>query len=180
MTVSDYIALKAGIIERGFAGEIEWAENLPPCEDALSFWIEYAWVIVNSGMKNQIARKIFDRILDAYKEQRKAIDVFGHKGKAGAIDEAWKCKYERFSEYLNASDKLTYLQSLPWIGKITKYHLAKNLGMDCCKPDRHLVRIANKGNETPESLCKRLSEETGDRVATVDLVIWRAANLRMI
>ena len=75
---------------------------------------------------------------------------------------------------------MAYLESIPWIGGITKYHLAKNLGFDCCKPDRHLVRISKEYNTSPEELCKRISEATGDRVATVDLVIWRVANLGLI
>lgn len=74
--------------------------------------------------------------------------------------------------------KVAYLRSLPWIGDITCWHLAKNYGHDVAKPDRHLVRIA--GDEGVHGLCARLARESGDRVATVDLVIWRAANLGMI
>ena len=58
---------------------------------------------------------------------------------------------------------------------ITCWHLAKNYGHDCAKPDRYLTRIA--GAEGTHDLCARLAKETGDRIATVDLVIWRAANL---
>ena len=52
--------------------------------------------------------------------------------------------------------------------------------MDVAKPDRHLVRISEVSGETAEALCQRLSDASGDRVATVDLVIWRAANLGVV
>jgi len=74
---------------------------------------------------------------------------------------------------------MAFLASLPWIGEITKYHLGKNLGtLDTAKPDRHLVRIA--GAEGAHALCARLARATGDKVATVDVVIWRAANLGLL
>lgn len=75
---------------------------------------------------------------------------------------------------------MEYLQTLPWICPITKYHLTKNLGLDVCKPGRHLVRIAGDYDMTPEELCEKLSKEAGDRVAMVDNGIWRAANLGFI
>jgi hypothetical protein len=74
-------------------------------------------------------------------------------------------------------EQLAWLRKLPWIGKITAYHMAKNLGVDCCKPDRHLVRLAQVIDSEPETLCHDLAAATGDRVATVDTVLWRAANL---
>ena len=73
---------------------------------------------------------------------------------------------------------MAWLQTLPFIVPITVYHLAKNYGFDCAKPDRHLVRIA--GAEGTHELCARLARETGDRIATVDVVIWRAANLKLV
>lgn len=185
MKVDTYLDLKQAIIDQGYADEIDWADDLKPCDSPLAFWVEYSWVVLNSGMKNQVARKIWDRILESLKENLGssvpfASRVFGHKGKAKAIEEMWWARESRFYEYRKSDNKIEFLKSLPWIGDITKYHLAKNLGFDCCKPDRHLVRIAKSFNTTPEALCKRLSIETGDRVATVDLVIWRAANLGII
>src|SRR5204862_28581 len=36
----------------------------------------------------------------------------------------------------------TWLTRCPYIGPVTCWHLAKNVGMDVVKPDRHLVRMA--------------------------------------
>ena len=75
---------------------------------------------------------------------------------------------------------LEWLQGLPWIGGITKYHLAKNLGIDCAKPDVHLQRLADREGVTAHVLCERLAKATGYRIATVDLVLWRACATGLI
>lgn len=66
------------------------------------------------------------------------------------------------------------------MGDIIKYHLVKNLGFDCIKPDRHLERIAKSYKTDPFLMCQKLSEKLGDSLNTVDTVIWRAANLGLV
>jgi hypothetical protein len=73
-----------------------------------------------------------------------------------------------------AEDKLAFCETLPWIGGITKYHLAKSYGLDFAKPDVHLQRLADLEGVTAQELCARLAPELGWKVRTVDLVIWRA------
>lgn len=132
-------------------------------------------------MKAQIARKIYDRLIYSLELGNEITpEKFGHVGKRGAINEIWFERDDWFSLYNGAKDKLEFLERLPWIGPITKYHLAKNFGLDYCKPDRWLVRIATSYETTPEELCGRLAKETGDRIGTVDYVIWRAANLGLV
>jgi hypothetical protein len=179
MIPTEYLILKDTVIDRGYSNEIKWAEELKPCEDSFSFFIEYGWVVVNSGMKNQVAEKIWGRILDAITKEIPIFEVFKHRGKSAAIEYVWGNRYQLFKEWKAADDRLAFLQKLPWIGPITKWHLAKNLGEDVVKPDRHLVRVAEACGESPKSLCKKISEATGDRIALVDLVIWRACNLKI-
>lgn len=153
---------------------------MQPCADRETFFLEYMWVVLSSGMKNQVARIIERRIYDAWERGETTTSTFGHKGKAAAIDFVRENKGRLFGECRAAADKTKFLASLPRIGNITKYHLAKNLGVDCCKLDRHLARIARSYNTTPDILCKTLSASTGDEIATVDLVIWRTANLGLV
>lgn len=79
-----------------------------------------------------------------------------------------------------ADDKLAFCESLPWIGGITKYHLAKNFGADVAKPDVHLKRLADAAGCTAQALCDRLARETGYRVGTVDVVLWRACAIGLV
>lgn len=180
MSPEQFEDLRQFVVSKGYADDIYWSENLRKCDNYSNFFEEAAWVICNSGMKNQVARKIYWKIIAAILDQKPASTVFNHKGKAQAIEYIWKNKEGLFGKFLeckNNDEILSFLKTLPWIGDITKYHLAKNLGMDVCKPDRHLSRIADMFKTTPEKLCQKLSKETGARVATVDYVIWRAANL---
>lgn len=175
------MALKKRLEAEGYADEIKWAENLKWCENADDFFSEYMWVVLSSGMKNQIARIIQGRILKAWDEGKHTSSAFGHKGKVKAIDEVSNHRVFYFLQWKQAEDKLEYLATLPWIGNITKFHLAKNLGMDIAKPDRHLVRIAKLyGEGSCFQLCRTISSITRLRVATVDLIIWRASNLGIL
>ena len=184
MTADKYIDIKEELISLGYADEIDYIEGLRECSSAEDFFLSYLWVVLNSGMKEQIARKIYERILKAIGDNIPIGNVFRHKGKIKAINQAkayyvnWYFIYQSKKSYV---EKLQYLKTLPFIGKITKYHLLRNLGnLDFCKPDRHLVRIARQSNTTPQTLCEKLSEETGDKVGVVDVVIWRSCNLGIL
>lgn len=167
------------IVERlradGYAdGDIEWSENVGPPPSALEFAQETIWVICNSGMKNTVARLIYDRIMAAFGAGLPASAGFGHPGKAAAIQRIWDERDAYFAAYMAAEDKLAYCASIPWIGQITKFHLAKNFGFDVAKPDVHLERLAKHEGTDPHHLCAQLAAETGYRAATVDLILWRA------
>ncbi len=180
MSPEKYIYLKKNLIELGYKKEIDWGRDLKPCEDSESFVLAFIWVICNSGMKNQIAELIYSRILNAIIDKKNISEVFGHKGKVSAIKKVLKNQNKIFAKYQNSNNKIDFLKTLPWIGNITKYHLAKNLGVDCVKPDRHLIRIAKHYNLDVLEMCQKLSKTTGDSLCVVDLIIWRSANLKLI
>lgn len=180
MSGADYKILKDTLIDMGYNDEIDWQTNLTECTNGYDFACEAIWVILNSGMKEQIARKIWERIKEAWRKEIKTSDVFKHTGKAKAIDFVWDNQAELFEKYCLSEDKISFLQTIPFIGGITKYHLAKNLGHDCVKPDRHLVKIAGRYGKTPDQLCEDISRETGDKKCVVDIVIWRACNIQLL
>jgi hypothetical protein len=181
MTPDQYLELKTKIIERGFQPEIDWASNIKPCTNALDFSCEHAFIVANSGMKAQIARQIHDRVWKALIEGRPIDDtVFRNKHKRNAIQNVFDNRERLFAEFQAADDKLAFVATLPYIGPIIKFHLAKNFGVECCKPDRHLVRIAALTDQTPDEMCRGLSEATGDKITLVDTVVWRAANLGLV
>lgn len=161
--------------ELGWArGDIEWSENIAEPDNAEDFASEAIWVICNSGMKHTVARLIQERVNAALAEGRPVFEVFRHPGKAAAMQEIWINREDWFRRYREAGDKLAFCASMPWIGGITKYHLAKNYGADVAKPDVHLARLAAVAGETVQGLCERLAGVSGYRVATVDLILWRA------
>lgn len=154
--------------------DVEWSEGVLPPVDAESFAWEAIWIICNSGMKHDVARVIERRVADAIREGRPVSTAFGHPGKAAAMQAIWDRREEMFRDYVASEDKMAYIASMPWIGQVTKFHLAKNFGLDVAKPDVHLARLAQREGEDVQAMCARVAAEVGVRVATVDLVLWRA------
>lgn len=160
--------------ERGFGWESELVRKMDfsktTAEDLLR---EFVWVVVNSGMKNQVAERIFKDFMADLNPAK-----IRHPLKRRAIEDALAKHRDWFEGLKAAPDKLAFLDSLPHIGPVTKFHLARNLGLDVAKPDRHLVRLAGLlGFPDVQAMCEAISKQVGERVGVVDVVLWRAANL---
>lgn len=180
-TLDLFDAVVAELHKAGYAdSDIEWSENVKTPDNAADFAIEAIWVVCCSGMKYDVARLIQGRAMGAIEAGRPVAEVFGHIGKAAAMDRLWHERDAFYAGYLAAEDRIEYCATLPWIGKITKFHLAKSLGVDCAKPDVHLQRLADLEGCTVTQLCERIAKARGYRIATVDLLIWRACAVGII
>lgn len=163
------------ICEAGYLWEIEYVRNIKNIkeQDAVSFFREYTWVVLNTGMKEQIARKIFENFME-----KLDLNKIGHLGKRAAIQRAILEYDQWFDQLQEAKEKIGYLESLPWIGPVTKYHLARNIGIDTVKPDRHLVRLAKKyGFSSPLALCQAIQNIVDEKLGVIDVILWRYCNL---
>ena len=174
ITLKRFRRVEAALREAGYGAIIDWSESIATPADAEAFAAEAIYVIINSGFRNSIAKPIFKRCMAALRADRSSATEFGHPGKQVAIDRIWAEREEMFAAYQLEPDKLHYLKSLPWVGPITRWHLAKNLGGDHAKPDVHMERLARREKTTTHKMCRRLARETGYRVATIDTVLWRA------
>ena len=174
ITLRRFRTLEHDLVVLGHGPTILWSESIAPPEDANDFAARTIYVICNSGMKATVAGPIYVRCMAAVTAGVSATIVFGHLGKSRAIDDIWLSRERYFSDYLAAIGKVDGLELLPWIGPVTKHHLAKNLGVDTAKPDVHLERLARGEGTTTQTLCRRMSRASGYRVATVDTILWRA------
>lgn len=174
ITVKRFARIERAVSAAGFEDIIAWTEALVAPSNADAFASEAIYVICNSGMRNSVATPVFRRCMDALAQGLSAMAVYKHPGKAPAIDEIWAKRHALFEEFCFVTDKVEFCADIPWIGPVTKYHLAKNFGVDTAKPDVHMERLALREATTTERLCKRLSRQTGYRVATVDSILWRA------
>jgi predicted nucleic acid-binding OB-fold protein len=166
-------------IQLPYFDEVETRRNMTfeKCTENV-FFAEYVYAVMNLGMREQAMRPIYEKFIET-------LDIddvktrFPKKQKA-AISRA-KTEFVRwFGELKCAKDKVEYLQSLPLIGKTTKWHLAQNLGIDCVKPDIHLIRLSKRfGFTTPLEMCKKIQEEIGnaEKLSVIDLILWRYCNL---
>lgn len=174
ITLERFRLLDTILRARGYGDMIAWSEALAPPKDARAFAREAIYVIVNSGMKVTVANPIYWRCVRALNKGDSAAAVFRHPGKVYAIDHIWRNRRPLFDAYMAAHDKLAFCLSLPWCGRVTQYHLAKNLGEDVVKPDVHLVRLAKYHGCDPFELCGTLALHSGYRIGTVDTILWRA------
>ena len=189
-----YETIKKEVVEAGYNGEIEWQQKVSLAKiNEDDFLRELAWVILCSGFRVDTVRKKWEEIHAAFYhfsqarliyefEERcraRALRAFKNHKKIDAIIAGAKIVAQKKWENVLKEIKdggIDSLEQFPYIGKITKYHLAKNIGIDCCKPDRHLVRIAEIFNvESPDLLCQIVSSSTAERVSVADYVIWRWA-----
>jgi hypothetical protein len=174
MIFADDIQVIIDRLGRTAVEDIEWAEGLRPPATAVGFALEIIFVICNSGMKHTVAHGIYERVRAALASSKPVTAVFRHHAKAEAIEAIWRDRERLHAEFLAATDKVAFARTLPWIGEITAYHVAKNFGADVAKPDIHLQRLADREGVTPQELCERLAKTTGYRVATIDTLLWRA------
>jgi hypothetical protein len=184
--VTGYLHAKRRIIEAGFANDIDWAEGLAKVvPDAHYVMRETAWVIINSGFRAKVAQKLWPRLRFAFNEFvpqlidetnfKAAMAILAHEGKMKAIVKVAEIiTRDGIGQILEDAKDPPRLTRLPFIGKITCYHLAKVLGVDVVKPDVHLTRAAVAAKKpSPLALCEAIRNAIGDTLTVVDSVLWR-------
>jgi len=191
-----YRQAKDIVLRAGFGQEISWqlSVNLSSITES-DFLREHAWVTLSSGMRERVIRSLFEAVTvsfcywesakviaeNASRCRRLALMRFNNIRKIEAIIAAARSVSSRGFDSLKKAlyqDPLATLQSLPYIGPVTCYHLAKNIGLQVAKPDRHLTRLADSvGYSDVQLFCKHISLESGDIIPVVDIVLWRFASM---
>jgi len=159
------------------------------------FWSEYIWCVYTSGFNARVVSKQFFELLRAYnswstlalhnrwlevsrinkntakyKAVRKTAELL-HRYETIPQTDWW----DSFKKDYLATPEL--MRQLPFIGSVTCFHLARNLGLDAVKPDLHLVRLADFFHwPDPELMCSFLSGLYTERIGVVDLILWYAAS----
>ncbi len=190
--VGFYHMAKEHVLAGGFAAEVSWQRERDfGAFSETDLLREAAWVILCSGFRESVVRRCFDfislcfcdwesasRICSSATQCRTtALAGFGNSKKIDAILATSALVNKVGFPQLKGSilrDPIRSVQTLPFIGPITAFHLAKNLGYNTAKPDRHLVRVAAAlGYSDAHLLCSSISVATGDPIQVVDLVLWR-------
>ena len=171
--------------------------------NADEFAAHCVYVILAGGFSQKTAKKIHEKILNVLSgvgaDFNTLIQVFNNKNKIKAICEIWENRQslrEGYYVLADLNDKLTYLQKLPHIGKITANHLARNLGEDIVKYDvwiqRLGVRFVNKElpinnaklsdeiKQACDDMFVHLVRETGLPRGYIDVVLWKSCQVKLI
>lgn len=194
--LTKYIFAKTIVIDEGYYDEIRWQDEVH-FEDITesTFLKELGWVILTSGMKTEVISKRFCKISECFYDwvsARKissnsesclyrALQFFNHKMKITAIidgaKQIAKIGFIKLKQALE-QDPINTLRMFKFIGPITAFHLAKNIGIPIAKPDRHLQRIADsEGYNDVQKFCFDIAEMSGDKISVVDVVLWRYATI---
>ena len=162
--------------DAGYGWEIEAVENRDiKTLTSEEFYCQYVFVVLSTGMKNQVADKMYLKFMEGGRNP----ELVRHPQKRKAIERANREHRDWFRELMGSVDKLGVISSLPFIGPVTRFHLARNIGLlDYAKPDRHLARLAAKfGLRDAQALCDCIGKAVGLRAGVVDVILWRFSNL---
>ena len=172
--------------------DLVWAANINADTfrtlESRYFLNEYCYVVYASGFRAARVEALFPQLRRVYKEfdlealsrMRSivpAVGVFKNERKARAfLTGARQVAAEGFPAYKRrlGREGVDMLEELPGVGPITKFHLAKNIGLvDEAKPDLWLVRFAGVCEATVPELVGYLSEKYRLPRLTVDVILWR-------
>lgn len=146
-----YLRVRKQVLEHDQDGAqlIAWSNDgrePPQCAEDLA--AEIIWIVLCAGRSAQAARTIETKVWAALDAGCSAYTAFGYRAKAQAIDRAWSEReqdFAAFQEVLGSGDESKIIQwcgTIPYVGAITRYQLAKNVGRDVPKPDIWLCRLA--------------------------------------
>ncbi|GHU27724.1 hypothetical protein FACS1894152_4730 [Bacilli bacterium] len=162
---------------------------------------ECFYVVCVAGFKQDTAKAMCGKIIAFISENPDFNEndlgaIYGNKLKVKAITSIWhnrKAHQKQFYSLATPRDKVEFLETLPHIGSITKYHLARNLGLNFIKYDIWIQRLGTALFGSPEDMQKvnnsklhpktkeycdkmfdELAEVAGEKVGFLDVVLWRA------
>ena len=166
------------------------------------FAYEVFYVICVAGFKQDYAKKMCENVIKFIEENNGNISfeslstIYGNKNKVKSILNVWenrKIYQEKFYSINNIDEKVEFLATLPYIGNITKFHLARNLGLDFVKydiwiqrlgvalyGDESLVDLVNNTKLLPQIkkacdiMFDKIFELTSEKKGFIDVVLWRS------
>lgn len=151
----------------------------------------YGWVVISCGLTPAVSFKLWPRLTEAFAnwEPERIEYVPARTGALAVIKSARKIdailqmadslrrepgQMSRLAQ-MEVKEAVKWLMTLPWVGPNNRYHLARNLGFDCCVRTGPVPRIAAYLNMEADELCAEIADLTGERIRTVDLAIWQWA-----
>lgn len=167
-----------------------WRSERPETRSDQDLLAEYGWVVVSCGMTAHVTSKLWPGLTEAFHAWQPAavaahpvdvrvaaLGVLKHPRKIGAVidfaeDLAREPGLMARLAAKPVEEALAFMQTLPWVGANSKYHLARNLGWDVVVRTGPVPRLAAYLLTTPDDLVARTAQAVGERIRTVDMVLW--------
>lgn len=145
--------------------------------DFNDFFYEYVYVVLASGFRAKTAARLTPELVKCRGDMEKMQEIFKNQRKLDSIKKVWDMR-NNWEELRNSMKSVDDLMNLPYIGGITKFHLARNIGLlSCAKPDLHLCKWVKKitGNEEEEVVSivtQAIADKLQRKQGTVDFALW--------
>jgi endonuclease III len=160
------------------------------------FFREYVFVVHATGFSAKAVGKFMPKLLTAYgswdicgqkpfdEMMEEVKNVCNNPQKAKAVHSTSKNMVSELREIdweewkLKNISTVDKINEFPYIGKITRYHLGRNVGLlECVKPDLHLVRMAEHwGFKNCEDMCRSMRGTDSIPLGIVDLALWYSSS----
>jgi hypothetical protein len=162
---------------------------------------EVFYVICVAGFKQTTAKNMCRKVIEYINVNKdpkfeELINIYGNVNKVNAIIKVWNSRvklHEEFYKLSTPEEKLNFLAQLPHIGDITKYHIARNLGINFVKYDIWIQRLGvalygnmeyaekvsnSKLNPQIKEMCDKmffdLEMQINEKTGYIDVVLWKA------
>src|SRR5208283_877639 len=132
------------IISRGYQWEIDLVQNryFKNIDSNKLAWEFTFCALGSSGLNNKVVQKQYDEIFHGNSNFN---SIKNHRIRE-AIELVWKNRVKIFNDLqmkITDKEKIENIRTLPQMGPKTSYHFARNIGIDCIKPDIWMKRIAD-------------------------------------
>ena len=137
----------------------------------------YEYVVMASGFKAKIAARLTPELVKCRGDMDKMQALFKNQRKLDSIKKVWDMR-NNWDNLRKSFKTVNDLVKLPFIGEITKFHLARNIGLlSCAKPDLHLCKwvekITGKNDEkTVSDVTQAIADKVERKQGTVDFALW--------
>lgn len=143
------------------------------------FYEEYCYCVVASGFRGAVAAKLAHQLAACNGDYDECIKIFKNQVKVRAICKCYEKLSETYPEVKDTWKRPEDLTQLPYIGNITCYHLARNIGIQSCvKPDLHLMRLienlfgGKKSEKEVQRIISELAKENNVEPGIADFCLW--------
>jgi hypothetical protein len=205
--IETYLIQKGQNSDKATFAEVKHNLERPKKLNSTEFAEEIIYVILVAGFRQQTAKKLFYKIIDYLKNSnrpalKELLQIFNNKNKTKAILKVWNNRQKYTDEFYSLKTlqkQLNFLQTLPYIGNITKFHIARNLGLDCVKHDIWIQRLGvclcgseqdiPKINNTKlhpdiQKICDKmfhnLTRILNEKKGYIDVVLWKACQQNIL
>lgn len=172
------------------------------------FAVAASYVILAGGFSQKTAKLKHAEITKYLEKAGKnakiedMLTIFNNRNKMAAILKIWQNADKFCNDYYKQSDtdsRISYLATLPHIGKITANHFARNLGENVVKYDIWIQRLGvmykkdyallqkiDNGNldtdvrTACDEMFTHLESETGLPRGYIDVVLWKSCQQELI